>query len=329
MTARVSAAYVVAWTLVGATIDIAPAADLMPPRPAPLPAWQVDVGARYWFSVGKSAVDLYGVGGSAMVSRLTYSDAKGHAAETFGRFDHLASNLFVKGYVGIGKLTGGELNDEDFPPGTNPYSSTLSDLQNGRLTYASIDAGYDVWRSGRASIGGFVGFHYLYERLNAMGCRQIASSTICAPPEPSSVSIISQDSRWYSLRVGLAGQFLLTERIKLSADAAWVPYTWFAGEDTHWQRIGGVAPDNFTGPVPDSGRGNGYQLEAIMSYLVTDALSVGAGGRYWHMKSEATSHFEGHLVGGGGAPQPADWTTRRYGVFVQASYRFDSGPPAR
>ena len=53
--------------------------------------------------------------------------------------DHLATNLFVKGYVGLGRLAGGELNDEDFPPDTNPYSSTLSDLRDGKMSYASID----------------------------------------------------------------------------------------------------------------------------------------------------------------------------------------------
>ena len=42
-----------------------------------------------------------------------------------------------------------------------------------------------------------------------------------------------------------------------------VPYTWFDGEDTHWLRIGSNFRD-FTGPVPDTGSGNGYQLEAVM-----------------------------------------------------------------
>lgn len=327
-TARLGAACVVAFAMFGATIDFAQAADKAPPRPAPLPVWQADIGARYWYSSGGSAVDLYGLGDEGMVSRLTYADAKGHSAEAFGRFDHLPSNLFVKGYVGLGRLNGGTLNDEDFPPLTTPYSSTMSDLHDGRLTYASVDIGYNAWRHSRASIGAFVGFHYLYERFNAMGCRQIAASTICDPAEPTSVGVISQDSRWYSLRLGLAGQVLLTERLKLTADAAWVPYAWFAGEDSHWLRIGTNVGD-FTGPVPDSGRGHGYQLEAVMSYLVTDALSVGVGGRYWYMKSDATSHFDGHIVGGGGSPQPADWMTRRYGVFVQASYKFESGTAGR
>jgi hypothetical protein len=306
------------------TVVQARAADLGSARPEPLPIWQADIGARYWYSSGRTALDLYGTGGDAMVSRLTYKNPNGHAAEAFGRFDHLATNLFVKGYVGLGRLAGGELNDEDFPPDTNPYSSTLSDLRDGKMTYASIDVGYDVWRSGRVRIGGFVGYHYFSERLNAMGCRQIATSTICDPAEASSVNVISQDSRWHSLRLGVAGRFDVTERFSVALDAAWVPYTWFDGEDTHWLRIGSNSGD-FTGPVPDSGRGNGYQLEAVMSYLVTDALSVGVGGRIWSMKSDTTTHFDGHIVGVDAQPQPSDWTTRRYGVFVQASYKFGSG----
>jgi hypothetical protein len=297
------------------------------PRPAPAPLWQADVGGRYWYSSGGSTLDLYGSSRDFMVSRLTYADTKGHAAEAFGRFDHLPTNLFVKGYAGLGRLDGGTLNDEDFPPFVTPYSSTMSDLNDGRLSYASVDIGYNAWRSQRASIGVFAGFHYLNESFNAMGCRQIATSTICDPAVPSSVGVISQDSHWYSLRVGLAGQIQLTERLKLTGDAAWVPYTWFAGDDSHWLRIGGT-PGDFTGPVPSSGHGHGYQLEAVMSYLVTDALSVGVGCRYWYMQSDTNTQFDGHIVGGGGSSQTSDWMTRRYGAFLQASYKFDSGPSA-
>jgi outer membrane protease len=305
----------------------AQAADLVWPRPEPLPAWQAEVGARYWYSSGRTALDLYGIGGDAMVSRLTYKDAKGHAAEAFGRFDHLTTNLFVKGYVGLGKLANGQLNDEDFPPDTDPYSSTLSDLDDGKMTYASIDVGYDVWNSRRVRVGAFVGYHYFRERLDAMGCRQIATSTICDPAQAASVKVISQDSRWHSLRLGVASRFELADRLSLAVDAAWVPYTWFSGEDTHWLRIGAV-PGDFTGPVPDTGRGHGYQLEAVMSYLVSDALSVGVGGRIWSMTNDTTTHFDGHIVGIDAQPQPSEWTTRRYGVFVQASYKFGSGAPA-
>ena len=47
----------------------------------------------------------------------------------YARVDH-SSGLFWKGYAGGGLLTQGNLQDEDFPPGITPYSSTNSTLQN-------------------------------------------------------------------------------------------------------------------------------------------------------------------------------------------------------
>jgi len=34
---------------------------------------------------------------------------------------------------------------------------------------------------------------------------------------------------------------------------------------------------------PEDGEGIGVQLEAMLSYVVTDAFSLGIGGRYWSM----------------------------------------------
>jgi hypothetical protein len=51
---------------------------------------------------------------------------------------------------------------------------------------------------------------------------------------------------------------------------------------------------------------------------VDDSISVGVGGRYWHMESSGNAHFEMF----DGSPQPIDFKTNIYGVFVQGSYRF-------
>jgi hypothetical protein len=69
------------------------------------------------------------------------------------------------------------------------------------------------------------------------------------------------------------------------------------------------------------------QLEGILSYLVTDQFSLGVGGRYWAMwtTKDAITEF-------GGAPCPCQTLpakTDRYGVFVQAAYRFDTRPMFR
>jgi hypothetical protein len=62
------------------------------------------------------------------------------------------------------------------------------------------------------------------------------------------------------------------------------------------------------------------QLEAILTYALTNTFSVGAGGRYWAMWANGadTNAFS--------TPCPCQalpMRTNRYGGFLQASYRFD------
>jgi hypothetical protein len=72
------------------------------------------------------------------------------------------------------------------------------------------------------------------------------------------------------------------------------------------------------------GTGQGAQLEAILSYYVTDYLNIGVGGRYWTMwTTRGTDTCTG--CGGIGVvspSSPARFNTERFGVFLQASYKF-------
>jgi hypothetical protein len=108
---------------------------------------------------------------------------------------------------------------------------------------------------------------------------------------------------------------MIADRFKLGADVAYLPYVTFNGTDNH------VLRDLIS---PESGTGRGVQLEGILSYLVTDQFSLGVGGRYWAMwtTKDAITEF-------GGAPCPCQTLpakTDRYGVFIQAAYRFDALP---
>ena len=57
-------------------------------------------------------------------------------------------NIFIKGNIGLGSLAGGQLYDEDWVifGGTVPYSNTLSDPVKGKIDYATLDLGYDLFR---------------------------------------------------------------------------------------------------------------------------------------------------------------------------------------
>lgn len=287
----------------------------------PVSAVQGEFGLRYWFSSGHSAKDLYNVAGTALVSRLSYEGIYGHSAEAFGRLDH-TSGFYAKGYFGGGLLTSGRLSDEDFPPFINPYSSTTHE-QTGTQYYGSIDAGLNVVRNAGIRLGVFAGYHLFSERMNAYGCQQVATNTsVCGGGGvPSSIRVISQDNIWHSLRVGIDADIRLSDRLMLRLDAAYVPYVKLDGQDHHWLRIGTTTGD-FAGPIPEDGSGRGYQLEAALAYAVSKDINVAVGGRYWRMETNGYTHFEGNVVGQTAFPQPVDWKTEVYGVFVQGSFKF-------
>jgi hypothetical protein len=79
-------------------------------------------------------------------------------------------------------------------------------------------------------------------------------------------------------------------------------------------------------PVPEDGKGWGYQLEGFIAYRVTQALSLGVGGRYWHMQSHGLTHFENYVVGIVALPQAVDWSVDNYGMFLQMSLKFGPYP---
>jgi opacity protein-like surface antigen/outer membrane protease len=298
---------------------------------APAAGWEFDVGGRYWYSWGRFQKDLGATASAAtanvLVSRLTY-DTKANSGEFFGRIE-TPWNLFVKGFVGGGRLSSGHMNDEDWAifdkTGTLviPYSNTVSDSVKGTIGYATVDVGYDFFRAPGQKLGAFVGYNYFKENKDAFGCTQIANSfsdcspTGFAPPVPSSVLVVSENDTWNSLRVGVNGEIMVGDRLKLSGDVAYIPYLKFTGLDIHHQRFDVPSQNS-----PETGNGgHGVQLEGVLSYYLTPAFSLGVGGRYWAMwtnQDASTNIF--------GFPCPCQTLpskTERAGVFFQGSYKFD------
>jgi len=285
-----------------------------------------EIGLRFLYGGGRTGKSLYDVPGTSLVSRLSYNGFSTYAAEGYGRFD-LNTGWFVKGLVGGGGFRGGTLKDEDFPPGISPYSATISIVNNGAPFYATVDVGYNVIRGPDFRLGAFAGYNYLYQTVSAFGCTQVASNPdICGTfPVPENIKGITQDNGWHSLRLGLNGQANLTDRLKVELDAAYLPIVSLYGSDAHWLRISNQ-PGDFNGPVPEDGSGWGYQLEGVLSYQVTNSISVGIGGRYWHMQTSGLSHFEGHVNGFIAFPQPVDWHTDNIAAFVQTGFKFGPNP---
>jgi hypothetical protein len=237
-----------------------------------------------------------------LVSRLTYDKLSANSGEVYFRAD-IGWGLFVKGTIGAGSIAGGTLYDEDFPPGIDPYSKTSSSA-SGSLNFGNLDLGYSIIHLPRGRLGAFVGYGRWNEVVNASGCTQVATNPdICVPALPSGIPVIQETDTWNLLRVGVTGDVMVADRIRLSADAA---YVWAAQKET----------DNhyFTfGLDPSSGNGSGFQIDAIVSYALTDGFNVGLGGRWWHLDTTTLDSFD----------QLSTYRTDRYGVFVQGAIKFN------
>ena len=220
-------------------------------------SWR-EVGVRAGMSTSRARMTLYDFTGATQISQLTYQNPTAATAEVYGRADHPSSGFFVKGFGGFGKQNGGSLQDEDFPPGISPYSSTNSSQSDGHVNYASFDFGYNALQGSWHKLGGFIGYHFLDERFNAFGCTQTAGNPQICPPGavgPANLGI-SDEGRWNSFRLGLAGQLTLPAGFTVKAEGAWLPYMMFSGGNDHWLR----EPLDFTGTIPETGTGsNGFQ----------------------------------------------------------------------
>jgi hypothetical protein len=199
-------------------------------------AFSAAFGIRYWFSTGQTSKDLYDTTGTVLVSRLTYDGLNTHSGEIFGNVS--AHRLFLKGHAGLGAIVDGSLQDEDFPPVVVPYSSTDSDQEDGDLAYATIDLGGHLLKGERGHLGGFVGYNFLHQEVNAFGCEQTATALFCVPAIDSSVAVITQDNDWHSFRVGMNADVMLGERVSVSAEGAYLPFVVLDGADSHHLRIG-------------------------------------------------------------------------------------------
>jgi opacity protein-like surface antigen/outer membrane protease len=273
--------------------------------------WAIEAGLRYAFSNGKAQGDLYSPNPSNQLnSRLIYGGADGHAAETFFRFDH-DNRVFVKGNFGIGSLVNGKLFDEDMPPFEPNYSNTLHSMKDGALRYGSLDIGYNLLSSPAGKLGPYIGYRYFHQLYRGFGCDQVAAAGgQCVPPPGADRLTLSETETWRGAAIGLNAQLVLSPRWRLEADAAYLPYVDRSGVDNHWARAS-------INPGPETGNGWGTQVEAILTYAVSERLSVGLGGRYWYFASNSgASQFPNNAVA-----SPLKFTSERYGGFLQASYK--------
>ena len=310
--------------------------------PAPLNAFGLELGGRYWYSWGRHKEDLgnfksTGALSYSLISRLTYDDLDASTGEVTGRIT-APWNLFAKGFIGGGSISGGHMNDEDFNiaekiNNTNtliPYTNTISSKVTGYIpAYGTIDVGYDWWRTPSYRVGTYVGYNYYGETMGAYGCAQTANALgPCGPGNdgprpPTGHAIITEDAIWQSLRLGAAVEFKLAPRVRLSGDAAYLPYVTVNAEDHHY------SGSTIASVNPGDGTGVGTQLEAMLYYDVTERISLGVGARYWAMwttRGNALRTYNSDPENPITLPLPHQYqglNSERAGVLAQVLYKFD------
>ena len=281
----------------------------------PAAAWdRGELVVRYWFSTGETKNSHNARAASPVAgnptSVLTYEDLDAHVLELAGRAN-FAGNWFIKGNLGVGTITGGSFDDEDFLVGQFKFLDTTSSVREGTLTYATLDFGITPWvlQGGRGSVGLFLGYNQWTEDVDAYGITQTADPLgVGGGNLPDSVLVISNKAEWRSFRLGLAANLAVGERSRFIADLAYIPYSKVRNEDSHHLR-----PD--LGPVPNvikEGVGTGVQLDAEWRYLVSRRTTIGAGVRYWRLKAEhGTDNTDFPLV---------ELTSERVGVTLSLAY---------
>ena len=231
--------------------------------------------------------------------------------------------------MGGGVTNTGQMNDEDSVlinlGAVGAYSNTLSPAVTGNISYGAIDGGFDFMRGPSYKVGLFGGYFAFKQDMSAFGCTVVAFNNCTPNPVPTSGGpVITENDKWTAVRIGLAAEATLTNRVKLSGDVAYLPWVWFNGIDQHFVGNTGVLDEIFQA----SGKGNGVQIDALLSYYLTPQWSVGLGGRYWGMWT--TPNGEWTCTSAPCLPtfaQPSYFRAQveQLGAFVQTSYKFDWG----
>jgi hypothetical protein len=283
------------------------------PHIIPLPGMiepHYEVGARYWWSEGKTK---FSINASRLdpalnipTSTLTYDDVQGNTAEFVFRARN-EGNFFAKGFVGGGFLNGGTLDGSGSFAGQGKFSVTDTALGGNNLAYGTLDIGKRfTLREGAAkvSFSPFIGFNLWQEGIEADGalCKPDAN---CGPGGSTNVLFKTNEAGWAALRLGSELQVKLFDRFTLIGDGAILPIAYLV--------------DDEGANIQNSGAGWGYQLEAALRVDLTPCWSLGSGVRYWFAEVKDGSSKFGHP---GATAELSDFTSQRFGVFGDFSYRF-------
>jgi hypothetical protein len=324
-----------------ALLGLAPAPAWAQPAPLASPwwaadgdpaerGWRVDLAVRAVAGTGRTSYALYDNLGFVLVSNLDFRGLAGAAAELQARVSG-DGRLWATATYGLDARDGGTLQDEDFPvPDVlDAYSSTDSVLRGGGAWHLLAAVGYDVHQAATTRLGFFAGWRHASETLHASGCTQTAGNQlICGTSIPTTVRVITAQTRWSAPVVGVDGSLRLARRLTASASLAYLPLVSVDGADTHWLRIGPRGSGfDFSGPTPiTASDGLGVQVEAALRWRTDLGFTLGLGGRFTRLEARrGLMHFEEsvHPVNGQFAvAQVTSLATERRLGWLEAAWRF-------
>ncbi len=283
-----------------------------------------EFGARYWYSSGKTNFGFYN--NNALfgdpTSTLDWTGLTAHTGELFARITH-DSGFYLKGTIGGGNITGGQIIDRDFFAGPVKFSDTYSEVRGDSLRYATADIGFGTWNSrGRDRIGAFVGFQYWSEKTTAYGVRcnpDDVGGAFCGLPGtvvvPFTTASLGYEPTAWGVRVGFDYKYHFAPGWSVSGDVAYLPYVNLKNLDSHYLRVDLAPSPNI---ISTASYAWGFASEAFVNYAFTPNIEIGAGVRYWGVF--ATGGDVNFLLAGGGTSGPFPLRTlemQRWGLLLQ------------
>ena len=312
----------------------------------------LEMNARTWFSTGQTDWNhnasgaTFGAPLGNPSSRLVYDDLDTLIAEIDGTLT-LFEDYFIHANYGADVLDFGDgtFTDTDFLliDGGSPSLVGRGDVTGLDVWYTTWDAGWTYYRTPDAVLGVFLGYQRWEEEYRVSGftileCTDAGGTALISggscPSLPSTLTseaVVTNKVEWESFRIGVTADVRVTDKISVTGELAWIPYTDMHNEDSHFLREDGstcvlpVASIDFPKDLGSSpnivmdGDGWGWQGETELVYAFAHNWAAFLGFRYWTLSSDGKVSFKC----GVGDPESFplnDLDTVRYGVTAGITY---------
>ncbi|HKT34827.1 MAG TPA: hypothetical protein VJR03_08330 [Nitrospira sp.] len=303
---------------------------------------KLELGAGAWITTGETkwahnASSIPGLGNPT--SKLTYNDVGTNVAELTAKL-WVTPKWFGRLTGGYATIGGGRLTDDDYlaVDGGAPSSRTFSDIKGDSTLYLNADVGRRIvdFPHSRGWLEAFIGYQYYYQKYTAYGLGQVICSTagqtvdldpsspgtqpLCNPNSSlsSSVPVITNTTRWHSIRLGGTLEYRLTRRFSVQSTIALIPVSVLDNKDVHHQR-----PDLDQNPsLSMLGYGVGADADIGARFMIIRNLFASLGYRvYWNRMVHGNVTF--HDASGLTDEFPlTQFQTLRYGLTFGLNYAF-------